>query len=122
MSLQIFNKIKMILVAFLFFATYVKSEEEKVSTQQPQNIDINKIIIVRKKRNNYLSDSAIKHAIPFKAGGTFSQKYNTIVKNLYDIGKPFSFFEQAMVLDKMVGPNLIDLYVVTYEKSEPIEW
>ncbi len=122
MSLHIFNKIKMILIAFLFFTATSKSGENNSALKDTKDIDINKIIIVRKKRNNYLSDSVIKHAIPFKEGGTFSQKHNFIVKNLYEIGKPFSFFEQVIVLDKLVGPNLIDLYVVTYEKPEPIDW
>lgn len=97
-----------------------KVEEEQIKQPEKQKpLKINKIIIKRNNRNNYLSDQAILNSIPYREGEYFSSnKTSKLIRNLYEICQPFGFFNQIQVMGKVIDDHSMDLYIITYEKAE----
>ncbi len=119
---------KIIILFLLTFSNIIQSEvensnpsaqaEEQIKSTNSQ-LRINKIILTRKNQNNYLTDDAIKNCIPYNEGDIFlSNKTTVLIKNIYELGKPFSFFNQIRVMAEELEDNLINLHVITYEKPE----
>jgi len=128
MSLHILNKklnVKNITFSIIFSLFFIAGgvlkvhASDKKESEKTDKLKVNKIIIVRKCKNSYLSDQSIRNCIPYKTGEDFNpNKTSRLIRNLYDIGKPFSYFNQVQVMGKVLDKNLTDLYVITHEKSE----
>lgn len=87
--------------------------------EQEESLIINKIIVVRKNKNKYLTNEAILNSIPVREGDVFDpRKTSSIIKNLHTLSKPFSYFNQIQVLGELLDNNTMNLYIVTYEKYE----
>lgn len=93
------------------------NKKETLEIQEP--LIINKIIVVRKNKNKYLTNEAILNSIPAREGQPFdSKKTNVIIKNLYNLSQPFSYFNQIQLMGELLDNNLMNLYIITYEKPE----
>ena len=80
---------------------------------------INDIILVRNSPNSYLPEDAILAAVPYRKGEVFTpHKSNKLIKNIYRIGAPFSYFEQVELLGEDLPEGKINLHIVTTEKPE----
>lgn len=104
------------IVIFLIsiFSQFTICQPETV--QEPR---INKIVLVRKNKNSYLTNDLILNTIPYKEGEIFKpNKTSKLIHNLYDLSKPYSFFKHIQVLGEVLDNNLMNLYVITYEKDE----
>ncbi|MDR3647110.1 MAG: outer membrane protein assembly factor BamA [Candidatus Babeliales bacterium] len=97
----------------------VAQEDINNSKEQEESLTINKIIVVRKNKNKYLTNEAILNSIPVREGNIFDpRKTSSIIKNLHNLARPFSYFNQIQVLGELLDNNLMNLYIVTYEKYE----
>ncbi len=84
---------------------------------QPQRI--NQIILTRHHKNKYLTDESILTRIPYQKGNVFdARKTSALIHALYDIKKPYGFFEQIYVLKENLADDLMNLHVIIYEKPE----
>lgn len=68
-------------------------------------------------KNSYLTDDIIRNSIPYQVGSEFAlSKTTKLLKKLYGLGLPFSFFEQVVVSGEILDPDHMKLIVTTYEK------
>lgn len=119
MYLIALRKIRFIIFLLCIFFINFNNCANIATPTESQKLKINKIILNRKNKNNYLTDKLIYNSIPYKAGEIFNpHKTSILIHNLYDFSKPFSYFEQIRVMGKLLDNNTIDLYIITNEKYE----
>lgn len=95
------------------------SKKNTKENEQEESLIINKIIVVRKNKNKYLTNEAILNTIPIREGDVFDpRKTSSIIKNLHNLSKPFSYFNQIQVLGELLDNNSMNLYIETFEKYE----
>ncbi len=83
-----------------------------------ENRIINKVYIVRKHPNKYLTEAAIKSYVPYKDGEIFNPaQTNQLIKQLFKLG----FFENIQIRGTFIGPDKIDIYVILYELPEVVD-
>lgn len=98
------------------------TEEEPLDPEDFQGLVIKEIIVNRNKPNSYLTDAVIYNSIPYQIGEEFSLRKTTgLIKKLYALGKPFSYFEQVAVSGEYLDDHSMKLIVTTYEKPNLIE-
>jgi len=107
---------KLIFSYFTIFFVILTNSQEK---EQEETLTINKIIVVRKNKNKYLTNEAILNSIPVREGHIFDpRKTGSIIKNLYNLSKPFSYFNQIQILGELLDNTSMNLYIITDEKYE----
>ena len=80
---------------------------------------IQQIILERRNPNKFLTDEAIYSLLPYSTGDYFDPpKTSTAITNLYNFGKPFSYFEQVKVMGEWLDARTMNLHIITYEKPE----
>ncbi len=123
------------LANFNFINSIDKSNENKDLIENSQNstedeliaddfngLIINKIILKREHKNNYVTDAIIRNSIPYHIGQEFSlSKTTKFIKKLYSMGKPFGFFDQVVVSGELLADNKMNLIVTTYEKPALVD-
>jgi len=86
------------------------------------NLIINKIILTRNNKNSYLTSDAILNLVPYNEGDKFgSNKTSLAILNLYNLGKPFSFFNQVRISVEILDDSKLNLHIITDEKPELAE-
>jgi outer membrane protein insertion porin family len=79
---------------------------------------INRVILLRKNPNKYLTEAAIKSYIPYKEGQSFNPaQTNALIKNLFKLG----FFEHIKIRGEFVGTDKIDVYIDLDELPEVVD-
>lgn len=95
---------------------------QKVQGEDFDGLVIKRIIIKRHNPNNFLTEAMIRSNIPYIAGEQFSvAKTSKLIHKLYDLGQPFSYFEQVLVAGEVLDQASMNLYVITYEKPLLVE-
>src|SRR3990167_10960524 len=112
--------LKSFFLFLLFFSFNISCDDPKnESFQVNSDLIINKVILTRKNQNKFLTDEAILSRIPYQEGTKFDQRRTTqLIHNLYDISKPYGYFDQIYVLQENLDDNRVNVHVVTYEKPE----
>ncbi len=110
-------------LAIIAIVSRAHADEEPATTSKtliaaPQERIVNKISIVRKNPNKYLTQESIASFIPFKEGEPFDRtKTNAFIKKLYQTG----YFEHVAVRATDIEPGKIDLFIVLKELPEVVD-
>src|SRR3990167_2450929 len=101
------------------------SEEENREEIEIKEVDpllprtITDVVLTRNNANKYVSDDAILSCITYREGEKFTPaKTSQLIKNLYELGDPYSHFNQVLVMGEYPSDKEMILHVITYEKQE----